>query len=87
MAEDVHTFIDADYLWVQYSSELDKTAFYTITTARQTRNCMFQTGDGDETLNQASRISRQRFNKVNQDGGAIVYKVCGCKLQERYSAC
>ena len=30
-SEDVHTFIDADYLWVQYSSELDKTAFCTIT--------------------------------------------------------
>ena len=29
-SKDVETFIDADYLWVQYSSELDKTAFCTI---------------------------------------------------------
>ena len=29
-SKDEQTFIDADYLWVQYSSELDKTAFCTI---------------------------------------------------------
>ena len=89
-SEDVHTFIDADYLWVQYSSELDKTAFCTITYSKTDKKLyVFRQEMSDETLNQAKQdLKSSDSAKVNQAQAAfIVYKVCGCKLQERYSAC
>ena len=55
-SEDVHTFIDADYLWVQYSSELDKTAFCTITYSKTDKKLyVFRQEMSDETLNQAKQ--------------------------------
>ena len=44
-SKDVETFIDADYLWVQYSSELDKTAFCTIKYSETDKKLYIKTGD------------------------------------------
>lgn len=67
-SEDVHTFIDADYLWVQYSSELDKTAFCTITYSKTDKKLyVFRQGMSDETLNQAKQdLKSSDSAKVNQ---------------------
>ena len=67
-SEDVHTFIDADYLWVQYSSELDKTAFCTITYSKTDKKLyVFRQEMSDETLNQAKQdLKRSDSAKVNQ---------------------
>ena len=63
-SEDVHTFIDADYLWVQYSSELDKTAFCTITYSKTDKKLYEMS---DETLNQAKQdLKSSDSAKVNQ---------------------
>lgn len=67
-SEDVHTFIDADYLWVQYSSELDKTAFCTITYSKTDKKLyVFRQEKSDETLNQAKQdLKSSDSAKVNQ---------------------
>ena len=67
-SEDVHTFIDADYLWVQYSSELDKTAFCTITYSKTDKKLyVFRQEMSDETLNQAKQdLKSSEAAKVNQ---------------------
>lgn len=67
-SEDVHTFIDADYLWVQYSSELDKTAFCTITYSKTDKKLyVFRQEMSDETLNQAKQdLKSSDSAKVNQ---------------------
>ena len=67
-SEDVHTFIDADYLWVQYSSELDKTAFCTITYSKTDKKLyVFRQEMSDETLNQAKQdLKGSDSAKVNQ---------------------
>lgn len=67
-SEDVHTFIDADYLWVQYSSELDKTAFCTITYSKTDKKLyVFRQEMSDETLNQAKHdLKSSDSAKVNQ---------------------
>lgn len=67
-SEDVHTFIDADYLWVQYSSELDKTAFSTITYSKTDKKLyVFRQEMSDETLNQAKQdLKSSDSAKVNQ---------------------
>lgn len=67
-SEDVHTFIDADYLWVQYSSELDKTAFCTITYSKTDKKLyVFRQDMSDETLNQAKQdLKSSDSAKVNQ---------------------
>lgn len=67
-SEDVHTFIDADYLWVQYSSELDKTAFCTITYSKADKKLyVFRQEMSDETLNQAKQdLKSSDSAKVNQ---------------------
>ena len=67
-SEDVHTFIDADYLWVQYSSELDKTAFCTITYSKTDKKLyVFRREMSDETLNQAKQdLKSSDSAKVNQ---------------------
>ena len=67
-SEDVHTFIDADYLWVQYSSELDKTAFCTITSSKTDKKLyVFRQEMSDETLNQAKQdLKSSDSAKVNQ---------------------
>lgn len=67
-SEDVHTFIDADYLWVQYSSELDKTAFCTITYSKTDMKLyVFRQEMSDETLNQAKQdLKSSDSAKVNQ---------------------
>ena len=67
-SEDVHTFIDADYLWVQYSSELDKTAFCTITYSKTDKKLyVFSQEMSDETLNQAKQdLKSSDSAKVNQ---------------------
>ena len=67
-SEDVHTFIDADYLWVQYSSELDKTAFCTITYIKTDKKLyVFRQEMSDETLNQAKQdLKSSDSAKVNQ---------------------
>ena len=67
-SEDVHTFIDADYLWVQYSSELDKTAFCTITYSKTDKKLyVFRQEMSDETLNQAKLdLKSSDSAKVNQ---------------------
>lgn len=67
-SEDVHTFIDADYLWVQYSSELDKTAFCTITYSKTDKKLyVFRQEMSDETLNQAKQdLKSSDSEKVNQ---------------------
>lgn len=67
-SEDVHTFIDADYLWVQYSSELDKTAFCTITYSKTDKKLyVFRQEMSDETLNQAKQDLKSGDSaKVNQ---------------------
>ena len=67
-SEDVHTFIDADYLWVQYSSELDKTAFCTITYSKTDKKLyIFRQEMSDETLNQAKQdLKSSDSAKVNQ---------------------
>ena len=67
-SEDVHTFIDADYLWVQYSSELDKTAFCTITYSKTDKKLYdFRQEMSDETLNQAKQdLKSSDSAKVNQ---------------------
>lgn len=67
-SEDVHTFIDADYLWVQYSSELDKTAFCTITYSKTDKKLyVFRQEMSDETLNQAKQDLKSSDSvKVNQ---------------------
>ena len=67
-SEDVHTFIDADYLWVQYSSELDKTAFCTITYSKTDKKLyVFRQEMSDKTLNQAKQdLKSSDSAKVNQ---------------------
>lgn len=67
-SEDVHTFIDADYLWVQYSSELDKTAFCTIIYSKTDKKLyVFRQEMSDETLNQAKQdLKSSDSAKVNQ---------------------
>ena len=67
-SEDVHTFIDADYLWVQYSSELDKTAFCTITYSKTDKKLyVFRQEMSDETLNQEKQdLKSSDSAKVNQ---------------------
>lgn len=67
-SEDVQTFIDADYLWVQYSSELDKTAFCTITYSKTDKKLyVFRQEMSDETLNQAKQdLKSSDSAKVNQ---------------------
>lgn len=67
-SEDVHTFIDADYLWVQYSSELDKAAFCTITYSKTDKKLyIFRQELDDETLNQAKQdLKSSDSAKVNQ---------------------
>ena len=67
-SEDVHTFIDADYLWVQYSSELDKTAFCTITYSKTDKKLyVFRQEMSDETLNQSKQdLKSSDSAKVNQ---------------------
>ena len=67
-SEDVHTFIDSDYLWVQYSSELDKTAFCTITYSKTDKKLyVFRQEMSDETLNQAKQdLKSSDSAKVNQ---------------------
>ena len=67
-SEDVHTFIDDDYLWVQYSSELDKTAFCTITYSKTDKKLyVFRQEMSDETLNQAKQdLKSSDSAKVNQ---------------------
>lgn len=67
-SENVHTFIDADYLWVQYSSELDKTAFCTITYSKTDKKLyVFRQEMSDETLNQAKQdLKSSDSAKVNQ---------------------
>lgn len=67
-SEDVHTFIDADYLWVQYSSELDKTAFCTITYSKTDKKLyVFRQEMSDETLNQAKQdLKSSDSAKINQ---------------------
>ena len=67
-SEDVHTFIDADYLWVQYSSELDKTAFCTITYSKTDKKLyVFRQEMSGETLNQAKQdLKSSDSAKVNQ---------------------
>lgn len=67
-SEDVNTFIDADYLWVQYSSELDKTAFCTITYSKTDKKLyVFRQEMSDETLNQAKQdLKSSDSAKVNQ---------------------
>lgn len=67
-SEDVHTFIDADYLWVQYSSELDKTAFCTITYSKTDKKLyVYRQEMSDETLNQAKQdLKSSDSAKVNQ---------------------
>ena len=67
-SEYVHTFIDADYLWVQYSSELDKTAFCTITYSKTDKKLyVFRQEMSDETLNQAKQdLKSSDSAKVNQ---------------------
>ena len=67
-SEDVHTFIDADYLWIQYSSELDKTAFCTITYSKTDKKLyVFRQEMSDETLNQAKQdLKSSDSAKVNQ---------------------
>lgn len=67
-SEDVHTFIDAEYLWVQYSSELDKTAFCTITYSKTDKKLyVFRQEMSDETLNQAKQdLKSSDSAKVNQ---------------------
>lgn len=67
-SEDVYTFIDADYLWVQYSSELDKTAFCTITYSKTDKKLyVFRQEMSDETLNQAKQdLKSSDSAKVNQ---------------------
>lgn len=67
-SEDVHTFIDADYLWIQYSSELDKTAFCTITYSKTDKKLyIFRQELDDETLNQAKQdLKSSDSAKVNQ---------------------
>lgn len=67
-SEDLHTFIDADYLWVQYSSELDKTAFCTITYSKTDKKLyVFRQEMSDETLNQAKQdLKSSDSAKVNQ---------------------
>ena len=67
-SEDVHTFMDADYLWVQYSSELDKTAFCTITYSKTDKKLyVFRQEMSDETLNQAKQdLKSSDSAKVNQ---------------------
>lgn len=67
-SEDVHTFIDADYLWVQYSSELDKTAFCTITYSKTDKKLyVFRQEMSDETLNQVKQdLKSSDSAKVNQ---------------------
>lgn len=67
-SEDVHTFIDADYLWAQYSSELDKTAFCTITYSKTDKKLyVFRQEMSDETLNQAKQdLKSSDSAKVNQ---------------------
>ena len=67
-SEDVHAFIDADYLWVQYSSELDKTAFCTITYSKTDKKLyVFRQEMSDETLNQAKQdLKSSDSAKVNQ---------------------
>lgn len=67
-SEDVHTFIDADYLWVQYSFELDKTAFCTITYSKTDKKLyVFRQEMSDETLNQAKQdLKSSDSAKVNQ---------------------
>ena len=67
-SEDVRTFIDADYLWVQYSSELDKTAFCTITYSKTDKKLyVFRQEMSDETLNQAKQdLKSSDSAKVNQ---------------------
>lgn len=67
-SEDVHTFIDADYLWFQYSSELDKTAFCTITYSKTDKKLyVFRQEMSDETLNQAKQdLKSSDSAKVNQ---------------------
>ena len=59
-SEDVHTFIDADYLWVQYSSELDKTAFCTITYSKTDKKLyVFRQEMSDEKLSASGQSCRQ----------------------------
>ena len=67
-SEDVHTFIDADYLWIQYSSELDKTAFCTITYSKTDKKLyVFRQEMREETLNQAKQdLKSSDSAKVNQ---------------------
>lgn len=67
-SEDVHTFIDADYLWIQYSSELDKTAFCTITYSKTDKKLYISRQElDDETLNQAKQdLKSSDSEKVNQ---------------------
>lgn len=67
-SEDVHTFIDADYLWIQYSSELDKTAFCTITYSKTDKKLYISRQElDDETLNQAKQdLKSSDSAKVNQ---------------------
>ena len=67
-SEDVHTFLDVDYLWVQYSSELDKTAFCTITYSKTDKKLyVFRQEMSDETLNQAKQdLKSSDSAKVNQ---------------------
>lgn len=67
-SKDEQTFIDADYLWVQYSSELDKTAFCTITYSKTDKKLyVFRQEMSDETLNQAKQdLKSSDSAKVNQ---------------------
>ena len=67
-SDDVHTFIDADYLWVQYSSDIDKTAFCTITYSKTDKKLyVFRQEMSDETLNQAKQdLKSSDSAKVNQ---------------------
>lgn len=66
-SKDVETFIDADYLWVQYSSELDKTAFCTIKYSETDKKLYISRQEmSDDTINKAKQdLKSDDPTKVN----------------------
>ena len=64
----INSLSHADYLWIQYSSELDKTAFCTITYSKTDKKLyVFRQEMSDETLNQAKQdLKSSDSAKVNQ---------------------
>ena len=67
-SKDEQTFIDADYLWVQYSSELDKTAFCTIKYSKTDKKLYISRQEmSDEDIAKAKQdLKSSDSAKVNQ---------------------